>query len=148
MPNSILILKACRPADRLAASRHLSRRLKDACPFTSISHKNDRLVGLGSAKPCGIDIEERRTRHPSFKNFVIGSAEQNIIEDPILAWSIKEACFKIFNDGYEAADFRIVFRRQDNFTVLSEHCRYQVNILFNDRYVTAIAFVAGRRHEV
>ena len=144
----MLILKACRPADQSTASIRLSQRLKNACPFISISHKNNRLVGLGSMQPCGIDIEERRTRHPSFKNFVIGSAEQSIVEDPVLAWSIKEACFKILNDGYEAADFKIVSGRQARFMVLSKHYRYQASVLFDNRYVMTIAFVAGRRHGV
>ena len=62
-----LTMEISQPASQPAASARLAQRLKDAYPFVSISHKNNRLVGLGASRPCGIDIEERRARHPSFE---------------------------------------------------------------------------------
>ena len=139
------------PADaeaRRLARRQLLARLKQSCQrlsgrrFVSLSHKDNLLVGLLANRPCGVDLETTETRHPAFLGFVLKSSERAIINDATAAWTIKEACFKVHNDGYEPADFQLVSRLGLRFyRVVSGRYTYHVRLSQRQNYLTACAFV-------
>ncbi len=147
MHDFTLISKRCDPKNQQQMSKSLRKTLEKDFTYVSISHKEDRLVGIGSPLPCGIDIEKQAQKHPAFKDFVVSSAEAKIVNDPVLAWSIKESCFKVFNDGYEIADFTILSKQNDIFQVCSSSHNYWVSLLTDDSFFIAIAFVSSSNNE-
>jgi len=79
----------------------------DSTKYLSISHTNDFVAAIVDDKPVGIDIERRGNRVEKVTSRFIQAAEEELIsktQDPQLslhlAWSAKEAAFKILGQDY------------------------------------------------
>lgn len=123
----------------IAVKHQVRAELEKLYPFTSFSDKSDRFIGVGCNTPCGIDIELLTTKHPSFADFVMSAAEHNKVNDPIMAWSIKESCYKIFNDGYEPSDFIILEVNSQYAIVQSKNYKYSVSLWTKEGFLHSLA---------
>lgn len=137
-----VISKLYNPKEKKNASLSLHNTLKKQFKYVSISHKGNRLVGLGSIKPCGIDIERQSYKHAAFNEFVLNVSEIEIIKNPILAWTVKESCYKVKNDGYEPSDFIIFNLAVNNYSVSSTNFSYDVEVKIEDDHYIALAFLS------
>ena len=143
MTNCTLIIQNLRDSNLKSASKSLALKMQRAHPFYSISHRAELLVGLGAKQPCGLDIEKYCRRHRAFRSFVLDTQEQKIVSDSIKAWSLKEACFKVCNDGYEPADFKIKTQKEDYLIVVSKNYQYRVETFLKNQYLIAVALLVA-----
>lgn len=142
MQEHSIITKRYTAATKKTVSSALKICLAKKFTYVSISHKQGVIVGLGSTVPCGIDLEVASTKQTSFATFVCSASEHIFAIDPVLHWSIKEACFKVHNDGYEPADFTVVQSSGSGiYVVRSKHYTYTVTSYIQQGLVQCQAFV-------
>lgn len=77
--------------------------------YISISHSNNLVALFISHNPCGIDIEDYTRNFSRVSNRFLSTKELEYIKDDdiALAWSIKEAAYKLI--GILDIDFAIMF---------------------------------------
>ena len=106
----------------------------------SISHSDNLVVVMTSKNSCGVDIENTTRNFERVKTRFLGKAELDFIsgDDLSLAWSIKEAAYKLI--GVLDIDFATMFiitniDKQNNIATLTYNCNtYTFKFLKHKHY--------------
>jgi 4'-phosphopantetheinyl transferase EntD len=85
--------------------------------YVSASHSGAWYVVVASGRPVAVDIERLRRRHSAFDAFVASASEHSLLPEvehlPVVAWSVKEACYKLCRTHTEPSQHVITSRVSD-----------------------------------
>lgn len=117
----------------------------------SFSHSNQLMVSAASKRACGIDIEHHRPRSVSLLKYILSNSERAVFlqftsdeQEAILrAWTVKEACFKVRNEGRNPSDYQITALDNESMcTVKTKRSTYQVfTSRFQQDYTLSVAIL-------
>ncbi len=146
-----------KPASEHSTAAHLySSKEQSLSTYRSASDSGAWWATSKGSRKHGLDIEKLGKRHQAFGKLVVTSRELRVLaavvprsQAVIWAWSIKEACYKCADSGYEPADFIVYDYQHSSFLVQAAKQRFQVVISRGlDGYALCLALVLAANSEI
>ena len=146
MNNTYLL--TVQPTFSQAHQHQLSTLIKrnTVLPYLSISHSYSLIISCQSKQPVGIDLEYIRPRSTKLQTYIINENRllshhiKDSNEITLVAWIIKESCYKVLSEGNCPSDLLITSYNNDTFTVTSNKHKYRGTIYHTvPEYLFAIA---------